>query len=310
LTSQPGDLLKEKLNQKLLEILLLALLLSACRTIQPAPSNPAPTPARFRSQAAHLEVDLPAGWAASEQGGLLARPFEGLVAFNSWGAEGFWARQVASATNEGLSFSYSPETVLGQVPVDGAYIVLVDFSGGPPTSPEEYGPEHTSRDLEGLWEPGDCRASGPSDSTFFKWGRRLRLEVYCGSQAGEETRAAVDRLLASWRFDSLPAGDVGWATVTARQLLPPQVNPAAFPILTGSPTESLSQRRDILWMTRADVLQGGIVAVTFTLRWEVPQAGTMMDGCPPDSCHWWRYEARPDGQVLLAEEGGAALPIE
>lgn len=75
-------------------LLLAMLLLSSCGISSPAPATPTLGPTHLRSNVNHLEVDLPAGWAASEGPELLARPFSGLVAFNSWGQAGFWARQV------------------------------------------------------------------------------------------------------------------------------------------------------------------------------------------------------------------------
>jgi hypothetical protein len=120
----------------------------------------------------------------------------------------------------------------------------------------------------------------------------------------------VNRLLESWRFDRVPAGDIGWATSSARELLPPEVNPRAFPIIKGGPTESIIQTRDIIWKTRAESLPGDVVAVTYTLSWNNPESGPVAKDCPPESCHWWLYEVRPDGEFVLVEEGGAALPIE
>jgi hypothetical protein len=110
---------------------------------------------------------------------LLAKPFEGLVAFNSWGESGFWAREVETKTSGGVQYSYSPQTVISQIPPDGAYVVLIHFGGGPGSSPEDYGPEHTSHDLGDLWAAQDCRdASGHRQADFYKWGRLLRLEIY------------------------------------------------------------------------------------------------------------------------------------
>jgi len=152
----------------------------------------------------------------------------------------------------------------------------------------------------------DCR-EGATYLDFFKWGRVLRLEVYCGPNASDETATAVNTLLASWRFDSAPAGDIGWAVVEARQLLPASVEPANFPILGDGPSESSAQDGSIVRITQAEV-QGETVTVTFMYRWDEPPAGSNADDCPLERCHWWKYEARSSGEVLLVEEGGGALP--
>jgi hypothetical protein len=283
-------------------------LLAACGTLEVGEETP------FRSDQFHLEVTLPPGWAGAEGPEYLARPFTGLVAFNSWGEAGFWAPEVTTAT----SATYSPRSVLGQIPDGGAYVVLVHFSGGPHLPAEQYGPEHERQDLGSLWEQTDCReggtATGATCINFFKWGRLLRLEVCCDPNASDTTVAAVNSLLSSWRFDQVPAGDVGWAVVEARSLLPPAVDSTRFPLLAGppqipGPLHSLVGGGSVVWTTQAQI-QGETIVVTFTYRWNEPQFGTNSDDCPSDRCHWWRFEARPSGDVVLVEEGGAAPPGE
>lgn len=293
---------------KKVTIVLLTLigLLAACTPI-PITTSKQGSP-HYRSETNHLEVDLPPGWAASEGPEFLAKPFEGLLAFNSWGQENFWVRQVETKTADGVAYTYSLETVLGQIPSDGAYIVLIDFAGGPRPATEDYGPEHKSQDLNDLWTEKDCRAEGPVSMNFYKWGRLLSLQVYCGTKASDDVYVEVNQLLESWCFDRVPAGDFGWASVTARDLLPLAVDPRAFPILSEGHTASSVQKGDILRMTRAGVIEGDVVTVTFLYRWDAPGTGPMADNCPPESCHWWRFEARPDGEVVLVEEGGAGLP--
>ena len=283
-------------------------LLAACGTLEVGEETP------FRSDQFHLEVTLPSGWAGAEGPEYLARPFTGLVAFNSWGEAGFWAPEVTTAT----SATYSPRSVLGQIPDGGAYVVLVHF-GGPHFPAEQYGPEYERQGLDGLWQQTDCRegetAAGATQIEFFKWGRLLSLGVYCDPDASDVTVAAVNSLLSSWRFDRAPAGDVGWAVVEARSLLPSAVDPARFPLLAGppqipGPLYSLVGG-SVVRTTQAQI-QEETVVVTFTYRWDEPQLGPGPDSneCPPDRCHWWRCEARPGGEVVLVEEGGAVPPSE
>ena len=272
-------------------------LLTTCSTPEVTEETP------FRSDQFHLQVTLPPGWAGAEGPEYLARPFTGLVAFNSWGEAGFWAPEVTTAT----SATYSPRSVLGQIPDGGAYVVLVHFSGGPHFPAEQYGPEHERQDLSGLWDGTDCRegetAAGATHINFFKWGRLLSLGVYCDPNASDATAAEVNGLLASWRFDQVPARDVGWATVEARKQLPASVQPDKFPLLGGGPTKSSAQADDVVRITQAEIERETVV-VTFMYRWNEPPLGSHDGDCPADRCHWWRFEACPSG-VVLVEEGGA-----
>ena len=285
-------------------LLLFTLIFTACAT-------PTLTATSFRSEANHLEVTVPGGWAAYEEEEYLADPFTGIVAFNSWGEQGFWVKEmVVRESEDTTSYTYSPQTVLAQIPQDGAYIVLVWQSGGPPI--EEYGPEYESQDLSGLWDENDCREkpgdNGASIINFFKWGRLLSLEVYCGPQVSGETATSVNALLASWQFDAAPAGDLGWATVMARKLLPQSQDASRFPILHEGHTISFLRNEDVVYATQAEVLDKTVL-VTFRYIWDVPLGGEINpEDCPTYRCHWWRIEARPDGEMVLVEEGGASLP--
>jgi hypothetical protein len=254
------------------------------------------TPTVFRSEQYHLTVALPPGWASAEGPQLLAKPYEGLVAFNNWGEPGFWAAQVETQTTEGMSYRYDRASVLSQIPDGGAYVVLIQIEGPGGVWAEAYGPEYGQQDLGGL----PLR----SGSEFFKWGRCLRLEVYRRPNASPETAVELDALLASWRFDRVPVGDPGWAILEARRLLPPEIHPLAFPLRDGRRV----WQGDVVRSTQTEVV-GDTVLVTFTYRWDVSTTGELPDDCLPGRCRWWRLEARPSGEVVLVEEGGAELPM-
>jgi hypothetical protein len=208
--------------------------------------------------------------------------------------------------------------VLSQVPDGEAYAILIYGASLPARGGAEYGPEHEREDLIEQWEPRDCReAGGAAWVSFDRWGRLFRLEVYCHPNASDLTATAVDDVIASWRFDRAFAGDPGWASAQARLLLPRAVHPEDFPVLAGEfggegPLRASVEGRTAARITEAEI-QGGTVLVTFSLRHDdLPPVGNG-DECPPERCHWWRFEARPDGDVALVEEGGAALsllPIE
>lgn len=254
----------------------------------------------FHSDRFHIEVTLPPGWAAVEGPESLASPYTGLVAFNSWNATSFWAREFWTENTS----TYSTSSILRQMPGDGAYIVLVQMSGGPPPELYEYGPEYELEDLSDLWKEQDCRTRS-SVMGFVKWGRLLSLEVYCKPNASDQTATAVNALLASWRFDRVPVGDVGWAVIEASQLLPASVEPAKFPILSDFPPESVDG--NIVRITKVQV-QGETVIVTFMYRWDEPKDVSDSLECSSGRCHWWKFEARWSGEVVLVEEGGATLP--
>jgi len=303
-------------------LVLIAGLVALCACARPLAEE-----GHFRSERFHLEVGLPPGWAAAEGPTSLARPYMGWVAFNSWGEDGFWASEVVTETDQEVHASYRPEDVLGQLPPDGAYVVLSRFARGP-QSVQGHGPEHKGQGLADLWTMSDCREGdthvGATVVPFFRWGRGLRLEVYCAADATDATAAQVNDLLDTWRFDEVPAGDFGWASLEARQQLPASVQPDRFPLLADGPGPSSSQREDTIWTTSGGYLEAlatpgtqipeATVIVTFTYRWDAPLGGTLPLDCPPDRCHWWRFEARPDGDIVFIDQGSggewptAAIP--
>jgi hypothetical protein len=63
---------------------------------------------------------------------------------------------------------------------------------------------------------------------FNKWGRRWSLCVYLHPPITPEIRQDMERVLASFRFDPVPAGDELWAIGEARQHLPPEAEREKF----------------------------------------------------------------------------------
>ncbi len=155
---------------------------------------------RFYSDKYDIEVQLPSGWAAVEGPENLVLPrYEGLVAFNSWGQDDFWARGVNYDTDT-HSIIYSPYVVAAQVPNGGAYVALVEISGPPYINHPP--PEYELGDLSGLYQPHDWREVGASAcfKTFYRNGIQLQLEIYCHPDASDETVTELNDLLRSWRF--------------------------------------------------------------------------------------------------------------
>jgi hypothetical protein len=281
----------------------------SCRAYYAEFITPPPGFTVFHSDQFPMEVALPPGWAAAEGPKSLAPPFTGVLALSSWGEADFWAPAITEAD----ASTYWPLQALAQIPSGGAYVVLIaDY--GYASRVQEYGPEHESRELTSLWEPKDCRdAGGASWVTFLKWGRLFRLEIYCPSDVSDATAAAVDSLVASWRFDRVFVRDPGWASVRARSLLPAEAHPEWFPVVSGASgdqdsLQALWERGTARRSTRAE-MQGDIVSVTFMLTRDDSDPVAEDDDCPLDRCHWWRFEARPNDEVELMEEGGAALSL-
>jgi hypothetical protein len=295
-------MLGRKLCLHVLGMLVLGSVAIACGTRPPiAWPTATPTPAVFRSEQHHLTVDLPPGWAAAEGPQLLVRPSTGLVALNSWGDPGFWARGV----KVGTVYRYGGRWITDQLADGGVYVVLEEING-PSAPPEQYGPEYDRVDLEGLWvgkAPWEkCPVYQEESLSFYKWGRLLRLGVYCRADVPDETLVELRTVLSEWRFDWVPAGDPGWAALQARKQLPLSVEPARFPLRVSFHRDGALAR-----MTEI-VTEGRKVEVTFKYRWDEPSGGTNSFDCPPDRCRWWRFEARPNGEVVLVEQGGAEPP--
>jgi hypothetical protein len=220
------------------------------------------------------------------------------VASNSWGQKDFWTR----AGPDGFGNSYGLQTIADQVPKGGAYVALVRVWGPVPTPPYDT-PEYASSGLEGLWTAHDARRDGARFIEFYKWGRSLRLEVYCSPDASDATMSALNALLKSWRFDMIPAGDPEWAETQARQLLPESVGPLCFPMRPGWASSG-----DLYRITEVE-LHGKTVQFRFIYSWNNAQPP---DPIPPsyqfESSHWWEIDVLATGEAVIAGEGGTPLP--
>lgn len=159
------------------------------------PTQAAPSP--FSLEEFGLQGELPGGWTAAEGPEPVAEPFTGLAAFNSWGEENFWAREVTTET----SARYGGEVVLSQIRANGAYIVLLEQNGGPAVNEGE---QFAEESLGGLWQVEDCRRSGTPIGahhlTFQKEGRAFALEVYCAPLVSDQTAEQVNQVVESLQF--------------------------------------------------------------------------------------------------------------
>ena len=259
----------------------------------PAPPPPVPPLTGkdvFRSDKYHFAVRVPPNWGKAEGPEYnIARPFTGQAAFNSWGEAGFWSHEVRTENGS----SYGGDTIMSQIPQNGAYIVLIEISGGPPPSISSPPAEYTSNNLSGLFKPQDWRLGPASDPGyhafgFYKWGTGYLLQIVCGYNASDNTVAEITGILESWQFDETAAGNTGWAYTVARQLLPASLLP--FPDRSGE----YGGRQ-----TEATVGPDNTVHFRFTYPWTSP-TGT--------SQHWWKIDVLPDGKAILISQGGDPLP--
>ena len=249
----------------------------------------------YYSDQAYLTVDLPINWAVSEGYEYLTKSLEGIVAFNSWNQTDFWAKEVQT----GNTVTYSLYTVRDQVPDGGAYVVLSRV-WGPPLSPDHFPDEYASNSLESLLDWYDISENiGGQYLLFFKWGRYMRVDIWCNEHASNATLKELKVLLESWQFDKIPAGDIEWAALQARELLPESVEPQMFRTRAG---------RYGPRYTEAEV-DGKTVHFRFIYTWNnttLPQP--IPDDYQFSSAHWWTIDVLPDGSFVLTGEGGAALP--
>jgi len=250
----------------------------------------------YYCEKAYLTVDLPTSWAASEGGEYLAHSLDGIVAFNSWNQTDFWAKAVQA----GNTVRYSLYAIRDKVPDGGAYVVLSRV-WGPPLAPDQFPDEYTSTSLDSLlnWDYISKRNDGQS-LQFFKWGRYMRVDIGCNEHASNTTLGELRVLLESWQFDEIPAGDIEWAALQARELLPESVEPQMFLTHVGM----FGPR-----YTEAEVDDDEIVHIRFIYTWnQITLPQPIPDDYQFSSTHWWTMDVLPDGIVVITGEGGAALP--
>jgi hypothetical protein len=289
----------------IIPVLIVIALFGCVPKASPATEDPTPTitfpgTKLFRSEQFFLSVQLPQKWASAEGPEHMAKPYEGQVAFNSWGEANFWAREIQS----GNSFTYSPGTVISQIPEGGAYVALVRVNGPPGDGsnlPEEYDQNY----LSGLVTLHDWRLDASSTAefvNFYKWSRSLTLWIGCKVNATETTVVELNNLLQSWKFDAIPAGDTGWAITVARRILPEKVEPSKF-------SASMHYFQTVARQTEVEVGQDNTVHFRFTYYWNLPftpKQGTI--DAPSDTYHWWEIDVLTSGKAVLTAQGGTVLP--
>ena len=253
----------------------------------------------FRSDKYYVSAEVPSGWAVTEGPATFFHYYEGQLAFTSWGEEGFWTNQEPNGDSI-RDVGTLVHTAL--VPSGGAYLALIRIVGPGPQLPPYNTPEYEPDDLMQLLSTHDWRNESGSETwiPFYKWGRFLQLQVYCDKNAGDETLDQLNRLLESWRFDTVPVGDPEWASLQARKILPRDAKSDWFPIRPGSMDEQGISR------TTEEAGENDVVHIKFTVSWG--KASYPPTDYAYSSKHWWRIDVLPTGKAVMIAEGGDRLP--
>lgn len=183
------------------------LMLAGCNVITGAgePVSVTISPVLFHIDQFNIEVQLRPGWAAVEGPTSLRIPrSEGLISFNSWGQDDFWAYAIQDNNPDGsVSLHYGPSEVASQVRKGGAYVALVMTSGPPRAIGSELPIEYALDDLSGLYQPHDWRqdsATWAYFKAFYRDDSDLTLVIACHTNASDETVDRLNELLKTWRF--------------------------------------------------------------------------------------------------------------
>jgi hypothetical protein len=248
---------------------------------KPAPAASATEPAQAAEKwttlidaRRHFRLDYPASWKVNTQVENVAHYSAVFAALNSAGKEGFTVREMQVGPG---TWELSPEVVSRQLPAGAAYVDVSWFEG----LTAQFGPgvrEMEGADLSGpLKESAETWAGKLTKRSigFSKWGKHWTVTVYVHTPAADALRRDVDRVLASFRFDGVPAGDEVWAIGRALKSLPAEADPEKYTRQGGSSEYSCAAKAD-----------GDAVVVTFT-----KQVGA-------EAAKSWNYRVTATGEVI------------
>jgi hypothetical protein len=233
----------------------------------------------------HFHLDYPPSWKVNTEVVEAVHYTIVFAALNSAGKEKFTVQMVHISPNE---WELNADLIAQQVPVGTAYIDVSWQEG--PGGVRQFGPgieEMEAADLSGpLKESNEVRegqfgALNARSIRFSKWGRHWNVTVYLHAPVTAALRDDVDKVLASFRFDGLPAGDKMWAIGLARKSLPAEADPDMYTNMGGSP----------LYYCTAEV-KGDEVIVTFTKH---------LENTPAKS---WTYRVTAKGEVIAVKDNG------
>jgi hypothetical protein len=196
-----------------------------------------------RDAGRHFSFEYPAEWKINTEGGIAQHYKRVLVAVNSMGKESFYVREQQTSST---TFELNAGVIAGLIPPGSAYLEVSwwegpfgSLSGISANIDNDMG----SRDLSGLLKNAREDANGWRTLSFMKWGKSWEIAAYLTPPVKADVRQAMERVLASFRFDAVPVGDSEWAVMQAYKLLPEEANPSMFALRGSRGNQSVNTRR-------------------------------------------------------------------
>jgi hypothetical protein len=209
--------------------------------------------ATFTDAKRHFRFEYPSSWKTSTQAFSVSHYRDVFVSLSSFGKDHFALREQQLSSN---TWALSPATITNQLPAGAVYLDIGWWEGPWP----RFGPsihEVEAADLSGLLKTTKDKTYDARLVTreveFSKWGRHWSIAVYLHLPVSEDQRQSVKRILESFRFDGVPAGDPIWTIGEARRKLPSEADPDEFTREGGSSVYYTQTKQD-----------GNDVLVTFT----------------------------------------------
>jgi hypothetical protein len=223
----------------------------------------------------HFHFECPASWKINEETIPVMHYRDVFVALNSMGTDHFTLRELETSPG---TWQFGFPEILKQLPAGAVYMDIGWWEGPGPMA--RFGPdvhEMEASDLTPLLKAAkEDEVDGliTRQIEFHKWGRHWSIVIYMRPPIGGDQRRVTDRILASFRFDGVPAGDEIWAIGVTRKKLPPEADPDQFTREGGSAIYYTSTEKE-----------GNDVVVTFTKS----------DG--NKSKKTWRFRVTATGEV-------------
>lgn len=233
----------------------------------------------FTDAKRHFHFEYPAGWKVDIEPFSVMHYREVFCALNSLGKERFKIQEQQTAPN---TWEFGERALTNQLPPGAAYLDVGWWEGPAPRFGRNI-QEMTGKDLSSVLpaaKPTETADLVSRQVEFSKWGRRWSIISCFRPPVSAETRRAMERVLASFRYDGVPSGDPIWAIGEARKRLPAEADPDRFEREGGSTTHYVSTASD-----------GADVLVAFTKR----------DASAPAKT--WRFRVRDDGKVEAMPSG-------
>ena len=272
------------------QILYLALVLSGglfgflvvaeCQTHSSPPWN------TFTDTNRHFHFEYPPSWKISTQQFPVTHYRNVFVSLNNFGADRFALREQEVATNR---WEFGLRTITNQLPGGAIYLDIGWWEHlGPRFGPGIH--EMEAADLSPLLKMAKAEKTDGLVTRrieFHKWGRRWSIMGYLRTPVSQEDRQTVEKILESFHFDGVPAGEPVWAIGEARKHLPQDADPDQFTREGGSSVYYITTSRD-----------GNDVLVSFTKH---------KKGQPKET---WSFRVTETGTVIRIDSQSASPPTK